>query len=65
MKVTDHSTGQLDYGQSPSYLPKLKEYYKQSEGYREHLEAKGPAYFEQFVKVVVANSSGHRIVFSM
>jgi 2-polyprenyl-3-methyl-5-hydroxy-6-metoxy-1,4-benzoquinol methylase len=57
MKVTEYSTRPLDSGQRPSYLPKLKEYYKHSEGYREHLEAKGPAYFEQFVKVVVANSS--------
>jgi len=42
---------------------KLKEYYKSSEGYRAHLEAKGPVYFEQFVDVVRRCSSpGDRIL---
>jgi ubiquinone/menaquinone biosynthesis C-methylase UbiE len=44
-------------GPSPTYLVKLKEYYKSSEGYRAHLEAKGPGYFKQFVEVVRACSS--------
>lgn len=44
-------------GPSPTCLVKLKEYYKSSEGYRAHLEAKGPAYFEQFVDVVRGCSS--------
>jgi len=57
MNVTAYSTGPLDSGPSPSDLAKLKEYYKHSEGYRVHLEAKGAAYFEQFVQVVVASSS--------
>jgi SAM-dependent methyltransferase len=38
-------------------IAKLKQYYKVSEGYREHLKAKGPTYFEQFVSVVRECSS--------
>ena len=38
-------------------LNRLHDYYRSSEGYRTHLEAKGPAYFEQFVDVVCACSS--------
>lgn len=50
-------------GLGAPYLVKLKEYYKSSEGYRAHLEAKGPAYFEQFVDVVRRCSSpGDRIL---
>jgi SAM-dependent methyltransferase len=44
-------------------LAKLRNYYKSSEGYRAHLRAKGPAYFEQFVHVVCASSlPGDRIL---
>jgi SAM-dependent methyltransferase len=44
-------------------LEQLKEYYKSSEGYRAHLEAKGRAYFESFVDVVRGCSSpGDRIL---
>lgn len=44
-------------------LAKLKDYYKTSEGYRAHLEAKNEVYFEQFVDVVRRCSSpGDRIL---
>ena len=42
----------ISSGPSAHSLAELKEYYKHSEGYRAHLEAKGPAYFQQFVHVV-------------
>ena len=57
MTVLRSSTRTFDSGPNPSHLAELKEYYKHSEGYRAHLEAKGPAYFEEFVEVVVSSSS--------
>jgi SAM-dependent methyltransferase len=48
---------------SSDALAELKEYYKASEGYRAHLKAKDPAYFEDFVKVVrECSSSADRIL---
>lgn len=50
-------------GPSLNSLAQLKEYYKHSEGYRAHLEGKGPAYFEQFVHLVCdCSSSKDRIL---
>ncbi len=44
-------------------LAELKDYYQASEGYRAHLNAKDPAYFEDFVRVVrECSSSGDRIL---
>jgi SAM-dependent methyltransferase len=44
-------------GPDVARLAELKEYYKASEGYRAHLEAKEPGYFTQFVNVVANASS--------
>ena len=44
-------------GSRAASLVELKEYYKSSDGYLAHLDAKGPAYFERFVCVVCACSS--------
>ena len=52
----DHRTGGVTNARSAS-LTELGEYYKSSEGYRAHLEAKGPAYFEHFVRVVCGYSN--------
>jgi SAM-dependent methyltransferase len=48
---------ECDCNPDATSLAKLKEYYRNSEGYRTHLQAKGPAYFERFVSVVYDCSS--------
>lgn len=56
--MSPHSPTVLDNcDPSTTTLEKLKEYYKSSEGYREHLRTKGPAYFGEFVNVVCACTS--------
>lgn len=51
------TTNRIDPREETRPLETLREYYKSSYGYRSHLEAKGPAYFERFVAIVCANSS--------
>jgi SAM-dependent methyltransferase len=55
MITSTHST-KSDSSDSGSLI-ELKEYYKSSESYRAHLEAKGASYFQQFVEVISACSS--------
>ena len=63
MTVSRSQSVKLRSGPNATSLAELKEYYKSSEGYRAHLEAKGAAYFEQFVDVVRGCSSpGDRIL---
>jgi len=57
MRSQKRRTVMLDASPNSDALNRLHDYYKSSEGYRTHLEAKGPAYFEQFVDVVCACSS--------
>jgi SAM-dependent methyltransferase len=63
MITPKHRAKPAGAGPHPGSLAKLRNYYKSSEGYRAHLGAKGPAYFEQFVNVVSACSlPGDRIL---
>ncbi len=63
MTVSRPPSATLRSGPDAARLEKLKEYYRSSEGYRAHLEAKGPAYFEEFVDFVRGCSSpGDRIL---
>lgn len=57
MMLSRPPTVTLDSSPDAGSLRKLKEYYKSSEAYRTHLQAKGPVYFEQFVDVVCGCSS--------
>lgn len=57
MTALRSSSKASDSGPNALRLVKLKDYYKSSEGYRAHLEAKSAAYFEQFVDVVQRSSS--------
>lgn len=47
----------VDHRPDAACLASLRDYYLTSENYREHLEAKGIEYFEQFVHVVCRYSS--------
>jgi SAM-dependent methyltransferase len=63
MGISRRPSTTLRPGPNAVHLVRLREYYKSSEGYRAHLEAKGPSYFEQFVDVVRGCSSpGDRIL---
>ncbi len=57
MTISRPSSATVRSEPNAALLKELKEYYKNSEGYRAHLEAKSPIYFEQFVEVVRGCSS--------
>ena len=57
MPSSPHPPVTLHSGPDAVGLAKLREYYKSSEGYRAHLEAKGARYFAEFVDVVRGCSS--------
>jgi len=59
------SSLQIQPGLDAGTLAELRQYYKTSVGYREHLQLKGAAYFERFVAVVCDCSSASDLILDL